>query len=105
MSSREQIPVNKELIAWARQRAGLSLAEASVKFSGIAEWEAGTSSPTYPQLERMADEFKFPVAAFFFPEPPRLPPIRKSFRTLPEAEYSKFRARSGSCSARLKHSN
>lgn len=38
----------------------------------------------------MADEFKLPVAAFFFPEPPRLPPIRESFRTLPENVYDQI---------------
>jgi Zn-dependent peptidase ImmA (M78 family) len=88
--AREQIPVNKRLIEWARTRAGLTLAEAAEKFSHIAAWEAGTSFPTYPQLERLADEFKLPVAVFFFPEPPTLPPIRESFRTLPDAEFDQI---------------
>jgi transcriptional regulator with XRE-family HTH domain len=74
--AREQIPVNKKLIEWARKRAGLTLAEAAVKFNHIAAWETGTSFPTYPQLERLADEFKLPVAVFFSPKPPTLPPIR-----------------------------
>ena len=86
----EEIPVNPKLITWARDRAGLTVAEAAQKFAHIAAWEAGTSSPTYPQLERLADEFKLPVAAFFFPEPPTLPPIRKSFRTLPDAEFDEI---------------
>jgi Zn-dependent peptidase ImmA (M78 family) len=87
---REQIPVNKKLIEWARKRAGLTLSEATEKFSHIAAWEEGTSFPTYPQLEKLADEFKLPVAAFFFPEPPTLPPIRESFRTLPDAEFDQI---------------
>ena len=36
----EGIPVNKELVAWARKRAGLSLSEAEQKFRHIAAWEA-----------------------------------------------------------------
>jgi transcriptional regulator with XRE-family HTH domain len=85
--AREEIQVNPDLIAWARKRAGLTLKEASKKFNRIAAWEAGDTSPTYPQLERLADKLKLPVAVFFFPELPSLPPIRESFRTLPDAEF------------------
>ena len=74
--AREEIQVNPDLIAWARERAGLTLEEASKKFNRIAAWEAGDASPTYPQLERLADKLKLPVAVFFFPELPSFPPIR-----------------------------
>src|SRR5262249_9468061 len=84
------MPVNKDLIVWARKRAGLSLAEAAEKFAHIAAWEAGNALPSYPQLEKLADEFKLPIAAFFFPEPPNLPPIRESFRTLPDTEFDQL---------------
>jgi len=86
----EEIPVNPKLVTWARTRAGLTIDEAAEKFAHIAAWEAGTSFPTYPQLERLADELKLPVAAFFFPEPPVLPPIRESFRTLPDTEFEEI---------------
>jgi Zn-dependent peptidase ImmA (M78 family) len=86
----EGIPVNKEIVEWARKRAGLSLAEAQQKFRHYAAWESGALLPTYPQLEKLADEFKLPIAAFFFPAPPQLPPIRESFRTLPDAEYDRM---------------
>jgi Zn-dependent peptidase ImmA (M78 family) len=82
--------VNPRLVTWARNRAGLTVEEAAEKFTHIAAWEAGTAFPTYPQLERLADEFKLPVAAFFFPEPPTLPPIRESFRTLPDTEFDQI---------------
>lgn len=84
----EGIPVNKNIITWARQRAGFSLADAVAKFSHIEDWETADGGyPSYPQLERMADEFKVPIAVFFFPEPPHVPPIRESFRTLPDTEF------------------
>lgn len=63
----EGIPINKELVVWARQRAGLTLEEAAQKFRHIAAWEDGSALPTYPQLESMADEFKLPIAVFFLP--------------------------------------
>jgi Zn-dependent peptidase ImmA (M78 family) len=78
------------MIAWARTRAGLSEQEAAQKFTKIAAWEAGSALPTYPQLEKLADEFKLPVAVFFFPDPPNVPPIRESFRTLPDAEFDQI---------------
>lgn len=86
----EGIPVNKDVIAWARQRAGLSADEATQKFAKIAAWEAGTALPSYPQLEQMADAFRIPVAVFFFPQPPNVPPIGETFRTLPDAEFTQL---------------
>jgi Zn-dependent peptidase ImmA (M78 family)/transcriptional regulator with XRE-family HTH domain len=83
----EPIPVTGAVITWARERAGISIAEAAETFRAIAAWEAEKESPTYPQLENMSEVFKVPVAVFFFPEPPDLPPISESFRTLPEAEF------------------
>ncbi len=87
---REQIPVTGSVITWARERAGFTLEEATEKFAKIAAWEAGESFPTYPQLERLADAFKLPIAVFFFPDPPDLPPINESFRTLPAGEFEQI---------------
>jgi Zn-dependent peptidase ImmA (M78 family)/transcriptional regulator with XRE-family HTH domain len=86
----EGIPINKDVVAWARKRAGLTIEDAAEKFPHIAAWETGDALPTYPQLERLADELKLPIAAFFFPEPPTLPPIRESFRTLPDTEFEQI---------------
>lgn len=53
----------------------------------IASWEAGTSAPTYVQLETLAYRvYKRPVALFFFPEPPEEIDPERSFRTLPDFE-------------------
>src|SRR5690606_40441256 len=52
----EQIPINPALLVWARQRAGLSLDAAAQKLKRIADWEAGVSAPTYPQLEALRSE-------------------------------------------------
>lgn len=92
---REKLPVNPTLVEWARKRAGFTIQEAAQKFSHIEAWEAGEDSPTYPQLERLAEEFKVPIAVFFFPEPPQSPPIRESFRTLPDTEFDQIPRRVG----------
>ena len=83
----EAMPITPELLTWARQRAGYSLEAATKDFRKIAEWENGEDGPSYPQLERLAEKFRVPVAVFFFPEPPALPPIEESFRTLGPAQF------------------
>ena len=86
----ERIRITPEVLKWARERAGFSPEEAREYFSRIEEWEAGEAFPTYPQLERLSNKFKVPVAVFFFPEPPDVPLIRKSFRTLPDTHFDQL---------------
>lgn len=89
----EQLPINPALLVWARERAGQSVEEAAQKFRRWVDWEAGRSAPTYPQLEQLSDTFKVPIAVFFFPEPPEVPSINETFRTLPEAELNNLPSR------------
>lgn len=84
---KEALPVTPALIRWARERAGFSIDDASKVFKKIAAWEAGEGAPSYPQLEQMAEKFKTPVAVFFFPKPPDLPNVQKSFRTLTASDF------------------
>jgi Zn-dependent peptidase ImmA (M78 family) len=85
--ARETLAINKDVLAWAHARSGYSLDELKKNFKDIEVWLKGDEHPTYPQLERLADKLKLPVAVFFFPAPPKLPPIRESFRTLPDADF------------------
>lgn len=85
--TQDRLPITPEVVTWARERAQYSIEEAQEHFKKIVEWEKGTSSPTYPQLEQLSDRFRCPIAVFFFPEPPDIEPIVKSFRTLPEQEF------------------
>jgi Zn-dependent peptidase ImmA (M78 family) len=68
----------------------MTLEEATKRFRHFPKWESGERLPTYPQLEQLADVLRLPIAVFFFPEPPSLPPIRESFRTLPDADYEQM---------------
>ncbi len=90
----KNIPVNPNIIRWARESTGYSIEDVAEKIGRkhvtvnvVQDWEDGNSSPTYPQLERLAYEiFKRPLALFFFPEPPEEETPRQSFRTLPQEE-------------------
>jgi len=73
----EHIPVNPEVLRWARETGGFDIPDVVVKLKRkritsetVTSWEKGTASPTYVQLERLAYEiYKRPLALFFFPEP------------------------------------
>jgi len=90
----DQIPVNPDMLRWARKTGGFDIDDVVVKLKRkkitsetVASWEKGTASPTYVQMERLAYEiYKRPLALFFFPEPPEEETPAESFRTLPEKE-------------------
>jgi Zn-dependent peptidase ImmA (M78 family) len=90
----EGIPVNGDVLRWARETAGLSIDDVieklhrkGVTYETVLAWEAEIESPTYTQLERLAYEiYKRPLAMFFFPEPPEEVTPKQSFRTLPDYE-------------------
>lgn len=83
--------INPTILIWARERAGLSIAQVAKALGREAEeiqaWESNAGAPTYPQLEALAYRvYKRPVALFFFPEPPVEPDPEHSFHTLPTVE-------------------
>ena len=90
----EPIPVNPDIMRWARETAGYSIEDVVDKIKRkrvtvkvVQDWENGNASPSYPQLEKLAYKiFKRPLALFFFPEPPEEETPRQSFRTLPQQE-------------------
>lgn len=85
---KEGLPITPAVVKWARERAGYSMEDACRVFKKIAAWETGEALPTYGQIEQMAEKFKTPVAVFFFPEPPAVPPIQQSFRTLTTEDFA-----------------
>ena len=85
---KEKLPINVDVLKWARTSLGLSTEDIGYRLSKdrqeIEAWEDGTTSPTYPQLERLAHEiYKRPVAVFFFPSVPDEETPKTEFRTLP----------------------
>lgn len=86
---KQKLPINNEILIWARTSIGLSVEEVARKFkkkaAEIEDWENGFSSPTFSQLERLAHEiYKRPLAVFFFPDVPAEETPKTEFRTLPE---------------------
>jgi Zn-dependent peptidase ImmA (M78 family) len=95
----EPIPVNPDIMRWARETAGYSIEDVVDKIKRkhvtvevVRDWENGNASPSYSQLEKLAYKiFKRPLALFFFPEPPEEETPRQSFRTLPRQEIDRMK--------------
>ncbi len=78
-----RIAASPEVLRWARERAGLSLADLQgrfLKLEELEEWEAGTSQPTMSQLEKFAKATRVPFGFLFLPEPPEMPLPFADFR-------------------------
>ena len=88
MASR--IPINPSVLRWARETHGFTLSEVanSKQFSNLAKWESGEESPTYSQLEKLAEKYHRPIAIFFFPKPPQENTIERSLRALSEEDLA-----------------
>ena len=70
-----RVPVNPELLYWARERAGIAQEDLAAKFMKLPEWESGDTQPTLKQLEAFARTVHVPFGYLFLRKPPdeRLP--------------------------------
>lgn len=80
--------VKPKLLAWARESAGLSLAQASerTKFevATLKAWESEDeeATPSIAQLRKLGEAYKRPIAVFFLAEPPQGFAAHREFRRL-----------------------
>jgi Zn-dependent peptidase ImmA (M78 family) len=83
--------ISPKVLEWARVTMGYSTEQAAKK-AGVTldkyeAWETGQKTPTYRQLETLAENvYKRPLAILLLPEPPFEDPIQKDFRNLSNAE-------------------
>jgi Zn-dependent peptidase ImmA (M78 family)/transcriptional regulator with XRE-family HTH domain len=77
-----RVAVSADVLRWARERSGVSIAQLATKLPRVAEWESGEVQPTLRQLETFASATLTPLGQLFLLEPPedRLP--IPSYRTL-----------------------
>lgn len=80
--------VKPKLLAWARESAGLSLAQAAerTKFGTetLEAWESEDeeATPSIAQLRKLGEAYKRPIAVFFLAEPPQGFAAHREFRRL-----------------------
>ena len=76
-----RVPVNPELLRWARERAGVAQEELLAKFKKLPEWEDGRTRPTLKQAEAFARALHVPVGYLFLSNPPEEALPIPDFRT------------------------
>lgn len=65
-----RVPVQPDLLTWARERAGRSREELARRFPRIEAWERGEVQPTFRQLEAFAKATHTPFGYLFLAAPP-----------------------------------
>jgi Zn-dependent peptidase ImmA (M78 family) len=91
------VAVSPKILTWARETAGLSLADAAHKLAiakargispeeRLAALERGEEEVTRPLLLRMAKQYRRPLIAFYLREAPVRGDRGEDFRTLPERQ-------------------
>lgn len=65
-----RVEVKPQLLRWARERAGLGVADLSRRFPQLDAWERGETHPTLKQVEGFAKATYTPVGYLFLPAPP-----------------------------------
>ena len=96
MPSRQEVPVNSEILRWARKQANFSISQAALsakihdlKSSNISaedrltawENEKGSERPTLNELKSIAKAYRRPLLTFFLSEPPKPSSKLDDFRT------------------------
>jgi len=92
---RQEAPVNRIVLEWARIRAGLTpkqaVARAGIKGlkrrgldaeERLVRWEQGEERPTLNELELIAKAYRRPLLTFFLSQPPRTETGLQDFRTV-----------------------
>jgi transcriptional regulator with XRE-family HTH domain len=94
---REKMPINREVLRWARERLKLSFEdvaeELGVKPEQVQDWELGGKLPTVLQARRLAEVYDRPFLEFFAKENPApgTDPSKPAFRMHRDAESPKER--------------
>jgi Zn-dependent peptidase ImmA (M78 family)/transcriptional regulator with XRE-family HTH domain len=84
-----RVPVQPELLRWARQRARLDEQDLAERFPRLPAWERQEQRPTLRQLENYARATRAPIGYFFLPDPPEEPLPIPDFRTMGNRELAR----------------
>ncbi|MCM5555320.1 XRE family transcriptional regulator [Pleomorphomonas sp. NRK KF1] len=88
MSKGPRATIKPALLVWARETAGYDLLTAAQKLGveevKIVAWESGEDQPSIPQLRKLAELYKRPLAVFYLSAPPLTFQPMHDFRRLPD---------------------
>lgn len=84
-----RVPVNPDLLRWARGRSGIAHGTLAARFKKLPEWEGGQTQPTLKQVEAFARAVHVPVGYLFLSEPPDEDVPIPDFRTFAAHELTR----------------
>lgn len=88
MTKRVKATVKGDLLVWARTSAAFTVQSAAEKLGidedALSAWENETDHPSIPQLRKLADLYKRPLAVLYLPERPSTFQPMHDFRRLPD---------------------
>ena len=95
MTRRVKAITKGKILAWARETAGFSsISEAAVKLDitevKLAAWESEVDAPSIPQLRKLADLYKRPLAVFYLQEVPTTFQVIRDLRRLPGTGFRRL---------------
>lgn len=77
-----KVPVKKEIWHWALKESQKDEDEIFYRFPKIDKWIAGEESPTFKQLEKVANYLKVPFGYMFLESPPKYDVMEIEFRSI-----------------------
>jgi Zn-dependent peptidase ImmA (M78 family) len=95
MTKQIKANINPAMLVWARETAGFDVLLAASKLDideeKLAAWETGVDQPSIPQLRKLADAYKRPLAVLYLPGPPTSSfQAMHDFRRLPDSGLRRF---------------
>lgn len=94
MTARTKALVKPEVLVWARTSAGFTVPEAATKLTIDAErlagWEAGEDAPSIPQLRKLADLYRRPLAVLYLQRVPTEFQVIRDLRRLPGTGFRRL---------------
>lgn len=84
-----RVPVQPEMLAWARERSRIEPEALFRRFKALPSWEEGAKQPTLKQLEDFAKATHTPVGYLFLSEPPEESLPLPDFRTIGDTEIGR----------------
>ena len=82
MAESVRVPVKKEIWFWAIRESQKDEEEIFHKFPKMSKWINGEESPTFKQLEKVANYLKVPFGYMFLENPPRDNIMEVEFRSI-----------------------
>jgi Zn-dependent peptidase ImmA (M78 family)/DNA-binding XRE family transcriptional regulator len=86
MAPRVEATPTPSVLVWARESAGMTVETAAekigVRTDQLSAWERAETRPSIPQLRKVAEAYRRPLAAFYLPEPPLRFEVMHDFRRL-----------------------